>query len=650
MKKILLIIFCFQLGLTMLYGQRDYSTRSKKAIKFYQSAREAFDNMQDDKALVRLEKALEKDDEFIEAYLLRAEIHRASSSYQKQVEDYLTVKKIDDEYFPYLYYNLGAAQLKTGKYENAKESLNQFLNVKKAREISKLRAQELIKQCDFAIQLINNPVPFNPEPFHTGVPDTINQYWPSLSVDEKVLVFTALLVDSTRKTIVGNFAHQEDFFYCQKDEGSWTKAKPLGKPINTPENEGAQHISADGTRIVYTACNREDGHGRCDIYFTYRTRNGWSRPVNAGPEINSKYSDKQPSLSPDGQILYFSSNRPGGYGGMDIWYAQRSKQGYFKEAQNMGELVNTAGDEISPYIHADNQTFYFSSDGHFGLGNKDIFFIKKDSNNMWQDPINIGYPINDYTDEIGLIINAKGDKAYYTADNDKGFKAIYQFDMPEELRPKPVSYVSGRIFDKQTGEGLEATFQLLSSISNDTIMQVTSNAEDGNYLVCLPAGQEYTLTVDQRGYLFYSAHFDLMQNNTFKDPLKLDIPLMKIEVGEKVVLNNIFFKTDSYSMLPQSNAELAKIVNFLNDKPYLTIEIGGHTDNTGTPAYNKELSEKRAKAVYDYLVKQGEFSQRLTYKGYGETEPIAPNTTEKGRALNRRTELKVTGKISNQDE
>jgi outer membrane protein OmpA-like peptidoglycan-associated protein len=162
----------------------------------------------------------------------------------------------------------------------------------------------------------------------------------------------------------------------------------------------------------------------------------------------------------------------------------------------------------------------------------------------------------------------------------------------------------------------------------------------------LPAGKEYALTVDQLGYLFYSAHFDLTQDKTYKDPLKLDVPLTKINVGEKVVLNNIFFETDSYKLLPQSNAELAKIRNFLYANPLLKLEVGGHTDNTGTPEYNKDLSEKRAKAVYDYLNRNGDFNDRLSYKGYGEAEPVAPNSTPEGQALNRRTELKVVGRVN----
>jgi outer membrane protein OmpA-like peptidoglycan-associated protein len=452
------------------------------------------------------------------------------------------------------------------------------------------------------------------------------------------MIYSTLLVDSSRHTAYGTFAHQEDFFISKKVNNEWSKGKPLGPPINTPGNEGALKLSTDGNTIVFTACNRPDGYGRCDIYFAHKTPAGWSNAINAGNQINTAYSEKQPCLSADGRILYFSSDRKDGLGEMDIWYSIKNKQGLWGKPINMGDTINTKYSEESPFIHPDNQTFYFSSDGHLGLGLKDIFYSRIDENNRWSKPVNIGYPINTYRDEIGLFIDNTGTTAYFSSDYNNSSRNIYQFTMPPKARPLAVSFMSGKVFDKINKLPLEANIELLNTTTGEKIMNVNSNKKSGNFLICLPIHNEYALNVSCKNYLFKSIHFNFNDSSyTYINPYKQDIALEKIRVNKTIILHNIFFAHNSYKLMPESTAELTKIKEFIDNNPNLYIEIGGHTDKTGDTDYNNKLSKERAKTVYDYLITMGVSSEKLTYKGYGESQPISQDDLSK----NRRTELKI---------
>jgi len=628
-----------------LFSQKKYATTSKKAIKYYQEAVSSFNKMDYVSTEDYLNKAIKKDAKFIDAYLLRAELYRANRMYNKQIADLQTAVSINDKYFPYVYYNLGAALLISGKYKDAKVAFNNFIKNEKAKQSSKNKALRFIKQCDFAQSLVDNPVDFQPESLGDSINTDNDEYWPSLSIDGNTLYYSVLLVDSSRHTAYGIFAHQEDFFVSHKINNKWSKGKPLGKPINTKGNEGALKVSADGKVIVFTACNRPKGHGRCDIYFAFKTPNGWSKPINAGEIINTRYSEKQPCLSADGTRIYFSSDRPDGHGGMDIWYSDLNKQGYWQKPVNMGENINTRYDEESPFLHPDNQTFYFSSDGHPGLGMKDIFYCRKNDSTGWSKPKNIGYPVNTYRDEIGLFIDNTGETAYFSSNYKDSSRNIYKFKIPVKARPRPVSYLSGIVTDKETHTPLQAFILLLETESGDTVMNVLSDARKGDFLVCLPSGKNYALNVSCNGYLFKSINFDLSKTSSYQHPHKENIELERAKINSAVVLNNIFFKTDSYELLPESKAELLKTVEYIKNNKGWVFEIGGHTDQRGSDEYNMQLSEKRAKAVYNYLIEKGINADILTYKGYGKSKPVATGDSPESLAKNRRTELKIIRKL-----
>ena len=439
---------------------------------------------------------------------------------------------------------------------------------------------------------------------------------------------------------------QEDFYYSVRRPGDgWEARRNLGKPLNSPGNEGAQSLSPDGRMLYFTACNRDDGEGMCDIYISQQTGGKWSVPYNPGRPLNTAYSEKHPSISADGRTLYFASDRPGGWGGLDIWISIMTEDGKWREPVNAGDSINTPEDEQSPFIHPDGKTLYFSSGGHMNLGKGDIFISKKKDDGSWSEAGNLGFPINTFNDEIGLIVNSDGDKAYFSSDRLKGRGMdIYSFDLYPAVRPARVSYIRGRVYDAETFKGLDARFRLIDLETGNVTIESRSHAGEGDFLLPLPTGHNFAFNVSHPGYLFYSEHFSLEGLYEKTDPYLMDVPLKPIETGERIILKNIFFGFDSDSLLTESLVELDRVTEFLRTNPTVSVEISGHTDSIGSSSYNLRLSERRAQSVVEYLLGRGIDAGRLTYKGYGANQPVASNDTEEGRARNRRTELKIIGR------
>lgn len=618
------------------------TTKSSRAKGYYYRAK-GFMNQRDlANAEIEINKAIEADPRFLEAYLLKAEMCSYGDFCECIIEALMAARAIDSTFDTYLDYNLGNALYDNGRYADAKHYYSIFLNNPKANAKSKELTPQYIDKCQIAIDLVNNPVPFEPKSLGTDLELPHEQYWPSLSLDGKTLVFTMLLPDSLHFRPDGSIMMQEDFYVTRFINGKWEPAVPIGSPINTVGNEGAQQISADGNTLVFTGCNRRDGFGKCDIYFARKNAYGqWGRPYNAGNVVNGKSADKQPCLSPDGRYLYFASDRAGGLGKMDIWVSELDANGRWGKPKNLGAPINTPGDDICPFIHPDNQTLYFSSDGHPGLGKKDIFMSRRDSTGHWTEPVNLGYPINSHRDEIGLVVDNKGITAYFSSNINSDTKNIYTFELPEAVRPTPVSYVSGLVTDAQTNLPLNARVQLLNLPKGDTVMSVKTGADGGDFLVSLPVGRQYAMLATSPGYLFNSQHFNLTETHSATKPYVVNIKLEKPQVGANTILRNIFFKFDSYELMPQSFVELNQMAVFIKNSAGVKFEISGHTDNVGNDAYNQQLSEKRAKSVYDYLLSQGVGQSQLSFKGYGKQVPIGDNSTAEGRETNRRTELKV---------
>ncbi len=635
--KKLYIFIIFILFINITWAQVKYSTKSKRAIKRYEKALNAFYLRDFKTARSELFSSLNADKNFIEAHLLFADIYHTNREITKEIESYYKVIEINPNHYKNTYYLLANAELSIGKYHDAKIHYTKFLEYPKLNKIYIKEVNKKLKNCNFAIEALKSKVPFNPQNMGKKVNSKYNDYWPSLTIDEQTLYMTV------RIPLNGNIKRmQEDFYVSKKKNGMWTKSVNIGAPMNTANNEGAQSISPDGQLLIFTACNRKDGYGSCDLYYSRKIGNAWTKPRNIGPPINSSAWESQPSISSDGKTLYFVSNRKKGKGNKDIWKSTLSLKGVWSVPVNLGDSINTKGNETSPFIHPDNETFYFSSDGWLGMGKTDLFISRK-KNKYWTKPLNLGYPINTYKEELAMIVNARGELGIY-ASNRKDAMGIdlYTFKLYDKIRPKPVTYVKGIVYDKETKKKLVSKIELIDIDKDKIIVKSYSNKKTGEFITCLLKNKNYALNVSKTGYLFYSENFSLKNIKNSSKPFILNVPLQAIKIGSRVILKNIFFETDSYILKQKSEAELKKLIRFLFLNRKIKIEIGGHTDNVGSKEYNIKLSNNRARAVIQYLIKHKIPKERLSYKGYGYSLPIANNKTEKGRSLNRRTEFKIT--------
>lgn len=590
------------------------------------------------KAELSLKRAIELDSTYISAYLLLADLYFNLGNDEDEIKFNDLAFKLEPENHR-ANYNLGTAYLRTGNYHKSAFHYKKFITLEGISERFKKNAEERLKKAEFGIYHVENPVPFEPQNAGPGINTENYEYWPAITADESTLYFTRRIPDER----AGFHSYREDIFVSHKIDGEWQTATYPKGSLNSSLNEGAISISPDGRYIIFTGCNRPDGYGNCDLYYSRLENNRWTTPVNLGPPVNSAAQETQPSISYDGRTIYFSSSRSGGYGGMDIWKSTLDENGRWGKPVNLGPGINTPGDEQSPFIHPDDQTLYFSSDGHPGLGGVDIFYSRRNMLGEFDTAINIGYPINSHKDEIALVVSANGRKAFFASTNEPSYGGldIFSFELHEEARPQLVTYLKGKVFDAITSENLEAQFEIIDLESGKTLLKSKSDALTGEFLVSLPANKNYAINVSKSKYLFYSQNLSLKQHPS-ADPFIQDIPLTPIKVGETIILNNVFFDTDKYTLRAESKAELNKLIDFLEDNPSVKIELGGHTDDRGSREHNQRLSEQRAKAVYNYLITEGKIeSNRLTFKGYGQNNPIATNTTEEGRQKNRRTELKI---------
>lgn len=616
------------------------SSEKKAAIKLYNEALIYHTNNKYPEAIQLLSKAISIDPEFIEAYLVLAEAYDENKQPDKAIEVYRVSLPKNPMRHPYGYIKKAKLEYKLARYEDAKESYESFLALNINDADYKNRARKGIIRCEFAINAVNNPVDFKPYDLGAGINTANDEYWPCITADESTLVITRQVKDSS-----SYMGKQEDFYFSTRGAENWNVAVNAGKPLNTNGNEGAQTISADGRTMVFTACNRSEGAGRCDLYISVKEGESWSIPKNMGAGINTKYTETQPSLSADGKMLFFASDRPGGKGMVDLYVTSMNDNGAWKAPVNMDLPINTPGQEMSPFIHPDGQTFYFSSDEHVGLGGYDIFISRKDSAGKWSIPENIGYPINTNADEIGLIVNAKGNTAYYSSSkNPEMGKDIFSFELYKEARPIEVSYMKGKVFDKETLVPLTAEFELIDLETENMIFNARSDSVTGEFVVCIPANKDYLLNASRTDYLFYSDNFLLKGNFSETEPYLKDVPLVPIKIGETIVLKNIFFDFNSYILKNESKIELNRLVQFMKQYSSVKIEVRGHTDNVGAEEYNLSLSENRARSVKEFLVNNEIAHDRITYKGYGFSKPVMGNETEEGRAQNRRTEITITGK------
>ncbi|WP_319228706.1 OmpA family protein [Draconibacterium orientale] len=632
LKKLLVLIVC---GVCWV---STFAQDNKRSEKLFEEARRYYVEDSYPAAIETADKILQKDPGYAPAHLLLAEIYKDIDSTRLEIKHLTQAVELDDN--PLIDFRLGEAFYKLGMYSEALSFYEKYTENKDIPEKRQFLLACKIASCRFAINSIANPVAFEP----TNLGDEINtpndEYWPTPSLDGKHLVFTRLMKDGGRP--------QEDFFMAGIDSFNWDNAIPISE-VNTSDNEGAQTLSADAKILFFTACNREDGLGSCDIYFSRLVEGKWTEPRNAGAPLNSSSWEGQPSLSSDNRYLYFSSNRPGGKGQKDIWriafngFAESGEPQWGKP-ENM-DALNTSGDEISPFIHANNHNFYFASDTHVGMGGLDLFTAEINENGKVENLKNMGYPINTYQDDMGLTISSIGDVAYFSSarESENGLD-IFSFNLDRGLQPRPVTYIRATVTNKVTTAPIMADIELVNLNSSVEEPRIEKADENGQIMLALPVGRNYAFNVSEDGFMFYSQSMRLADENSLTDPFILNIDLEPIEVGAEMDLHNIYYETDSFAILSESEPELQKLVSFLKNNSGLKVEIQGHTDSSGNPESNLELSKLRAKSVVDYLVENGIPGSRLQSQGYGDTKAVATNETVEGRRLNRRTTIKVIAK------
>ena len=561
-------------------------------------------------------------------------------SYDKALQYLLPAKKagIKD---PMLEYYLGVAYHANNKIDDAIESLTQFKSgLRPSDKELLLQTNKYLTYCANAKSLIAKPVVMKISNLGKNINSEFPDYNPAISADESTIIFTSRRSNSTGGIIseMDGYYFEDIYMSTKTPTNAWGQSVQLDQTINTANHDACVGISSEGqTMIIY----KDDGGG--DLYYSQLSGTKWGKPISFGKSINTDYWEACGNFSADGNYLFFVSNKKGGFGGTDIYWSKRNTDGTWAAPINMGKEVNTSEDEFSPYLHADGKTFYFSSQGHNSMGGFDIFqsTIQFSQGLITSSiPTNLGYPINTVGDEIYFVWSADNKRAYFSSAREGGFgdKDLYMLERPEAKAA--LVLLKGTISDCNTHDFIQAKITVTDIQTGKLIGSYMSNSSTGKYVVTLPAGKNYSITVEAKGYLFHSKNIDIPKLETFKE-IEDELCLEKIDIGSTIVLNNVFFDVNKATLRIESEAELNKLVDILTKNIKIKIEVSGHTDSDGEAAQNLILSDARAHAVMDYLISKGISETRIKYVGYGEEKPVATNDTPENKQLNRRTEIKI---------
>jgi outer membrane protein OmpA-like peptidoglycan-associated protein len=485
---------------------------------------------------------------------------------------------------------------------------------------------------------------------YTGMPENLgynvntrsSEICPIVTPDGQGIFF--IRVEDPENT--GGTADYSDIYYAKTGpDKKWQLAFNMKKPLNNKSTNSVNSVTPDGNTLFLLHTYNEDGTFKSNgLSISNRSGSSWEMPkdITVIDHYNlNEYNEF--CMSNDKRIIVMAVEREETFGQKDLYVSFNIDGQLWSTPLNLGPVVNSKMGEISPFLAADNTTLYFSSDGHPGYGNNDIFLTRRldDSWTNWSKPENLGKPINTNNWDAYYSVPASGEYAYFVSSKSGyGSSDIFRIKLPEMARPNPVVLVKGKVLNQKTKTPLQAVinyFDLQNAAISGTAM---SNPETGNYQITLPAGRLYGFLASSDKFISVNENIDLKELGEYKE-LERDLYLVPIEIGEKVRLNNIFFETGKWDLLPESFSELDKLVRMLADNPSMEIEINGHTDNVGNDESNLVLSQKRAAAVVTYLLEKGIASTRLDSAGFGETQPVAPNDTDEGRALNRRVEFMI---------
>lgn len=483
---------------------------------------------------------------------------------------------------------------------------------------------------------------FNDTPEHLGpnINSSADEVTPVISPDGTTLYF-----DRKHHPENTGAAKNDDIWYSELDyKFEWMPARNIGPPLNNANHNYLCSISSDGKRIVLGNSYGNNTPGKPGISISRKVDESWENPVDLIIDnFENKNEYNEFCMSADGNVLIMSIETDATYGLKDIYVSFLRKENTWSEPINIGNTINTAGNEMSPYLAADNITMYFSSNGWPGYGGQDIFMTKRldDSWLHWSEPVNIGPVINTGGWDAYYTVDAQGTFAYFSSNiNTPGDLDIFRIRLPEVLKPEPMLLFSGRIYNKATGEAVygEVYYGALDDMGSSGFSIAQPNSDFGMYLL---KGNRYFISVSAEGFFGQRAELDLTNAQTLTE-LKNNFYLIPKAEGAIIELNNIEFNANSAILDAISYTELSKVLEFLNDNPGIHIEIRGHTNGMCEEHFCNALSERRAQAVAQYLIDNGISADRVTFKGYGKQFPIADNTTAEGRQKNQRVEFMIT--------
>ena len=660
MNRLLLFVISFFL-LNPFYSQSAlYSSYNKKAIKLYEKAIECYQDISPFSGRGNLKgaeeyllKSLAKDSTFSEAYILLSQVKVKMGDINSAIfykEKMMTANPI----IPLVeYFYLAGMHMAIGSYEKCLKNAVRYKNSPLADKRYIVRIDKMIENCEFAIEAIKNPVDFDPINLGSSINSELPEYFPSITADDSTFLFTRRVNDLSAPG-----GRQEEIFVSKKTpNNNWSNSSLVSNAINSKYNEGAPTFSPDGQYIIFVGCETgakgdyeygddRKGYGSCDLFYSQNNGTNWSKPVNLGSKINSKHWETQPSFSSDGKTLYFIrgmtyDRQRRNPDNQDIYVTTISEDGQWTKPEKLPPNINSPHREESVQIHPDGKTLYFSSNGHPGMGGMDLYMSRKLDDNTWSDPINLGYPLNTFKNDISILISPKGDKGYFSSDREGGYGDLdlYSFNVDKKFKPLPITFIKGKIIDAESKLPLFAFFQLTDLKKGNIISQMQSKLENGEFLITVPKNIDFALHAEKEGYMFYS-------RNIYRDSLSLSkdgfliIELEKVKPGT-FILENIFFEKSKSSLKKSSLVELNKVLKLMQINPDLKIQISGHTDSDGDDDFNLELSINRAKSVVNWLIENSIDKNRLSFKGYGETRPIEENNSIANKAKNRRTELTI---------
>ncbi len=555
-------------------------------------------------------------------------------SYKERKAPILSIKYLADAY--HLNYQFDKAIKTYERYIAVMKQNN------KSDKVVIAQAVREIEMCKTGKELVANPIKIKITSLGTNLNSTYADYSPVISADQTTIFFTTTRIETKGEIKDDGGNYMEDIYMSKKVDGVWSVAKSIGPTINTEKHEASVGISSDGqTILIY---KDDDGDG--NIYSTSLEGNVWSAPVKLNENINSKHWEPSAAISADGSMLYFTSNKPGGFGGSDLYSSKRMPNGEWGKSENMGSVINTAYDEDGPFIHPDGVTLAFSSNGHRSMGGFDVF-TSMNSGSAWTTPENVGYPINTTDDDIYFVLSPDNKTAYFSSfrEGGTGEKDNYTATFIDR-KATPLTLIKGNVI-MESGSAAKNIEITVTDNETETILGTyRANSLTGEFLFILTPGKNYNITYQSPGHLFYSENMEIALKSNYYEVYK-PVTLKPIVVGSKIILNNIFFDFDKSTLRPISNVEIKNLVSLLKANPTMKVEISGHTDSKGDDAYNQKLSEERAQMVVNKLIESGISAEQMTAKGYGKTMPDADNNKldgsddPAGRQLNRRVELKI---------